>query len=163
MVVLPSPQAAYAQTLDKSVDYEDIPDEYIQETRKVYQECSGNHTRSMFFDCKCFSMKFLDERIYRGPVPSTQEIEFSLQKECRDATGAAGYEYNQCLRTAVSMEAGTDPEAMCACYANRFAKLIDFRAPVLQSRTIRPFKLQAKMECTNPALARRLYNSAGIN
>ena len=152
-----------AQEQRQGIDYENVPDKYIQETRKVYQECAGNHTRSMFFDCKCFSMEFLDERIYRGPVPSTQQIEFSLQKECRDATGAAGYEYSECLRGAANMAPGTDPEEMCACYANRFAKLIDFQAPVLQSRTIRPFKLQAKMECTNPALARKIFNSAGIN
>jgi hypothetical protein len=155
--------SALAQEAAQGTNYDDVPDKYIQEAQKVYRECTGAHTRRMFYDCKCYSMAFLDERIYRGPVPSQSTVESALQKDCRDATEAAGYEYSQCLNNINRMKPGTDPEKLCECYANRFAQLINFRAPTLQSRTIRPYKIQAKLECNDPVLASKLLNRAGVN
>ncbi len=146
----------------QEIDYDEVPDEYITEARQVYQKCLTSHSRNMYYDCKCFSMSYLEERISRGPIAHNSSIESAISGKCRDATEAAGYEYQQCLGSFEGMQPGTDPEKLCECYANRFVEIFEYVAPPIQSRNIRPLKIQARLECSDPALARKLYGRVGI-
>lgn len=141
----------------QAVDFSDVPDAYIKEAQKVYQTCTRHAVRPLYFDCKCFSMRFLEERMDKGNAPSTASLEFNLRNECRDSTGAAGQEYNNCLNSNSLMKPGTDPEAFCSCYGNTFSRLVDNAAPAIQSKSLNPFKVQARVTCNDPALANRLY------
>ena len=145
---------------DNNVDFDKIPDEYILESKSVFQRCKSNSSLYMYYDCKCRALSFLEQRIEKGPEYPKTSIEFALQKTCRDATEAAGAEYNSCLIRNGTMQPGTDPEKLCECYANRYVELIDLYAPMIQSRTLSPIKVQARIECENPALARKLFHTA---
>lgn len=146
---------------DNNVDFSKIPDEYIAESKVVYSRCKSNASLYRYYDCKCRALTFLEHRIKDGPEAPRSVLEFRIQKACRDATEAAGAEYQSCLRQYNSMQPGTDPEKLCECYANRYVELIDLYAPTIQSKTVVPLKVRARIECENPALARKMYSTAG--
>lgn len=141
-------------------DFSDMPDEYIEEVSEVYNSCQGNFTKRMYYDCECFAFEFLQKRLDAEPYESTDALVFELRYMCRDATEAAGQEYNSCLTKTNNMKPGTDPEAFCECYANNFAIMINNAIPTLQSRTISPYKIRAWVMCNDPRMARNLYGIA---
>ena len=131
----------------------------MREAKAAYNNCKGNINTRAYYDCKCLAFEHLLERIEAGPDLGSSTISFRIQDRCRDATEAAGVEYDSCLREYATLPPGTDPQAFCNCYANTFSKMIDARAPMLQSKTIVPLKVRARVTCSDPALARKLYNS----
>lgn len=141
----------------QNIDFSTVPKAYMKESRLVYKNCKANSTKRLYYDCQCLAFEFLQERIEAGPDASMSSIEFSLQGKCRDATEAAGFEYSECLKGYNMFPPGTDPEKFCACYANAFVQNIDEAAPILQSSTITPLKVRARVTCQNPTLARKLY------
>lgn len=134
----------------------EVPDAYIDEAMAYYDTCQQRNVMNQYYDCKCLSVKFLDQRVARGPHVNRDEIARSLQSECRDPVGAAGPAYNECLKTASTMKPGTDPEKMCACVGNTYAKMIARDKPVIDSRSMVRYKSMARVICESPETAQRL-------
>lgn len=142
-----------------NIDPTKLPDDYLQEYRKVLNDCRSTHIYNLYYDCGCYALRFLEKRVENGRGVPKQRIKSSLNEECRDATNAVGHEYNECLKTNTNMSAGTDPEELCACYANTYIRLVDSFKPRLQNRSLSQFKVRAKLQCKDPTAARRRYGN----
>ena len=126
---------------------DDVPDEYIQEAVAYYEECESSHKINNYYNCECHSLAFLDERIKLGSSAPVSEIQQNINRQCRDAIGAAGPTYNECLRKANRFKAGTDPEKYCACVANTYVENVNRLAPGISSSSIVNFKTNAYITC----------------
>jgi hypothetical protein len=147
---------ATAQTA-KPDPYADLPEEYIEEAEKFYNECQTNDNMSRYYNCECLASKFLDKRIMAGPEVLNDIIVQSITHECADAAGAAGQEYQSCLENAPMMPANIPIEEYCTCYANTYAKLYEKYSLGPSSNTFIKLQTEAHISCQNPDLAKRLY------
>jgi hypothetical protein len=133
-----------------------IPDEYLQESMAIHDECVRNAVMNENYECECLAAKFLDTRTERGPSETKEALLLDLQKECRKSTGASGKAYNNCIQSAGMMPPGTDPEALCSCVGNTYAKMLDRDKPVMTQESAIYYQTQARVICDNPDLARRM-------
>ncbi len=134
-----------------------VPDEYLAEATAYNDECEANYDMTQYYDCQCLSYEYLKERVKEGKYVDKSEITLAIARKCRDASLASGPVYVNCLKTANTMEPGTDPEKYCTCVANSYSKLMEREAPTISSRSMIRLKTQATVSCRNPALAKRLY------
>jgi hypothetical protein len=143
-----------------SSPYKDVPDEYLQEAEKVYQNCSASSKLNFYYNCECMGVSYLDKRIAAGPMQTPSAIMLSLSRECQDATNAAGYQYTQCLQSANLAPDKPDSmslEKYCTCVANTYAKLFETLKMQPNSKTFTELQTRASLMCSNPALARKMY------
>ena len=135
-------------TAPKAQDKMDkVPDEYIIESMQVYDDCEEDYNLNRYYNCECFSLAFLDERIKQGPTANGSSLHLAISDQCRDAIGAAGPVYQSCLAKANRFEPGTDPEKYCECVANTFVETVNGRAPKISSLTITNFQTHAYSTC----------------
>lgn len=150
---------APAQTPKSDPDpYMDLPDQYIQEAQRYYALCERTGTMRMYYDCKCLASTFLDKRIEMGPDTSDRAVAMAIAGKCADATKAAGYEYEECVKQGAVMPLNIPVEEYCACYANTFAKLYEkynYNGP--SARTFTHFQSQAYVTCNDPEAAKKLF------
>jgi len=149
--------SAHAQTPDPASalqapqdEMDEIPDEYIKEANAFYDECSAEHKLHSYYNCECLSLAYLDKRIELGPTETQSGILSKIQKQCRDAVGAAGPAYTACLRKANMFQPGTDPEKYCECVANTYVESLNQFAPQIRSRSIVRYQTYAYTVCNNP-------------
>jgi hypothetical protein len=153
----PAPVTAPSISKDKPAPKpRKIPDMYIQESMNVFDQCNSTLSMSQNFDCECFASKFLELRVATGPIGSTQALKMKLRRECRNSTKAAGVAYESCLRGTGQMPPGTDPEVLCSCVGNTYAKLLDQDKPIITQSSIIDYQTRAQMICNNPDTARSL-------
>jgi hypothetical protein len=81
----------------------------------------------------------------------------AIEKDCPDATEAAGYEYDQCIAHASMIPEGYTAEDYCACIASTYSKLYESNKTGPGSDTFIELKGAAVSMCENPALAPQLY------
>ncbi|MCB9982653.1 MAG: hypothetical protein H6861_03125 [Rhodospirillales bacterium] len=136
--------------MDPGDSMDDVPDEFIMEADAYFYECQSNKSLSQYHNCECLSLAYLDKRIEFGRFATKSEIMMAINKECRDAVGAAGQVYNECLAKAGRFKPGTDPEKYCECVANSYAKTINMAAPVISSRSMVRYQTYAYTACNNP-------------
>ncbi len=129
-------------------DMEEIPDEYIEEAQKFYDNCEADFNMNSNYDCQCLSVKYLDERIERGPDSAAGSVLLSIQKECPNTVGAAGFAYTECLRQGTMMSLYQPIEEYCECYANTFAKLYKNAKVTPGSQHFTALKTQTRLMCT---------------
>ncbi len=150
--------APAAQTKPEINPYADIPDEFIIEAREFYDMCNTTANMFQYYDCKCLATKFLDKRIEMGPDIGKDSITMAIERECPDASEAAGYEYGQCLGQASLLPKGTIPlEDYCMCFANTYARLYENMSAGPSSTTFINLKAQAYTMCQDPKLEKQLY------
>ncbi|MBX2833813.1 MAG: hypothetical protein KTR28_02470 [Micavibrio sp.] len=140
---------------DGTIDYSKVPEFTLNEAQEINQKCARDPTRQLYYDCDCFSLRFLEERLRQGLAVDSSYIELGLSSECQDFTEAVGHEYQECLNSNGYMMAGTDPEEMCACYANTFVKSLEQLRPQMNYKYLIPLKVKAKRACTDPKLRLR--------
>lgn len=145
-------QNSYAQEASSTSaaapdDMDKIPDEYIEEAHRYFNQCQSDYQMSQYLNCECSSVAFLDERIKRGPTMPYGEIILHISSQCRDAVGAAGQAYQTCIRKASRFKPGTDPEKFCECVANRYVKNINEFSTNIDSRTIVRYQGLAYIQC----------------
>jgi hypothetical protein len=153
----PAPVTAPSISKDKPVPKpRKIPEMYIQESMNVFDQCNSTLSMSENYDCECLASKFMELRMETGPQGSTQALLMNLRQDCRNSTKAAGVAYENCLRGVGEMLPGTDPEILCSCVGNTYAKLLDRDKPIITQATIIDYQTRAQMLCKNPDTARSL-------
>jgi len=143
-------------------DLSDIPDEFIIEASDFAEECRNDHTMPMYYDCRCLSVAYLDERIRRGPESGADSIRRTITKQCKDASGIAGQIYEHCLTDFVNAPKHLDPEEYCSCYGNTYAKYYEGFDGLATARVNISIKARAKTVCADPAAARRVYGRGAV-
>ena len=150
--------APAAQQKPAANPYADIPEAYIQEAGDYYKRCAATANMYQYYDCKCLATKYLDIRMKTSADYPRDMILASLQKECFDASEAAGYEYEQCIAHKNLMPAGNIPiEDYCTCMATTYAKLFENSGISASSNTFVHLRAEAITMCQNPELEQQLY------
>ncbi len=138
--------------------YFDMPEQYIQEAQKYHTLCERTGSMWMYYDCKCLASTFLDKRIAMGPKVSPTAIASAIAGQCADASKAAGYEYQECVKNGVMMPINIPVEEYCSCYANTYAKLYEkYNRDGPSARTFVHFQTQAYISCSDPEAAKKLF------
>jgi len=127
-----------------------VPDEYIEEAMAFYDVCAGDNVQNEYYNCECLSLAYLDERKKQGRLGTASSIRSAIINECRDAVGAAGSVYTNCLARANGFEPGTDPEKYCECVANTYVETLNKTTPRVNSTTIVSYQTMAYAACSNP-------------
>jgi len=108
-------------------DYSDIPPEALAEMQKFYEDCEDDKMLSAHYECKCWSTRFLEERIKTGPIKPRISVMLGITDECFNIPGAAGYALKRCEATGMMHYDGKmSPEEYCQCVANNYAIQLDF-------------------------------------
>ncbi len=103
-------------------DYSDIPEEALQEMQKFNQSCGEDLILSRHYNCDCWSARFLEERIRRGPAVSEVQVMLDISGECFNIPGAAGYAHAKCEKSgSATYDGGMSPDEYCQCIANNYA------------------------------------------
>jgi hypothetical protein len=103
-------------------NYSDIPPEALDEMQQFYEDCQANHMLSSHYECKCWSTRFLEERIRMGPIKPALSVSLSIANECFNIPGAAGYALKKCQGYGTATyDGGMSPEEYCQCIANNYA------------------------------------------
>jgi hypothetical protein len=139
------------QTNTPRNNYADIPDEYIEEAIAFGESCKTDENLRQYHDCECLAVKYLDERIKRGPRAHSSSLMLAIEEQCPDATEAAGIRYEQCIQNELNMPQDIPIESFCTCYANTFAELFEAGKYEPGSDTTIRLQTTAMIECNNPA------------
>lgn len=108
-------------------DYSEIPPEALAEMQQFYEDCEDDHILSKHYECKCWSARFLEERIRMGPITPRLNVSLSIADECFNIPGAAGYALKKCERYgSFTYDGGMSPDEYCQCVANNYAIQLDF-------------------------------------
>lgn len=128
-------------------NYEDIPDEYLDEAQRFGEYCKKEINLRQWHDCECLAVKYLDHRIKVGPEAHSSVIMLAIEEQCPDATEAAGVRYQQCIGDALLMPENIPIEQFCTCYANTFARLFEAGQYEPGSGTSIKLQVKARLEC----------------
>jgi hypothetical protein len=102
----------------------DMQQELMDEMETVRTECQQNSVISVYQDCDCRAVKFLDARLAAGPEPSTNQLAYQVSMECPNKPAIAGHEYKSCLQNFKHLinDSPQDLEKFCKCTANSVAQ-----------------------------------------
>lgn len=129
--------------------YDEIPEEVIEEAEQIEQRCTDSSTMSVYYDCECWAMRFLEQRLIRGPEVSQNSVMMDIGTECPNTPAIAGYAYNTCIHQGIStFPSGQDPEEYCECVGNSYAKLYERSGQTLTSSLIVKMKTISALSCT---------------
>lgn len=137
---------------------DEIPDEFLIEAENYAIECSRNSQMNLYYNCECMGGAYLDERIRRGPNVAASSIRLALGSgtKCKDASGIAGQQYENCFNMPVELPDDTSPQEYCECYANEFAKEFESTGGAFDSKQNVRLMRRARITCGNQDLKRRL-------
>lgn len=155
----PAVPAEPAEATPPRTNYEDVPDEYLDEAQRFGEYCKNEINLRQWHDCECMAVKYLDQRIKLGPKAHNSTIILSLEEACPDATEATGVRYQQCIGNALLMTTDIPIEDYCTCYANTFGRLYEAGSFEPGSGTSIRLQTQAMVECNdvdNPAYQEKI-------
>jgi len=92
----------------------------LQEMNQVFADCQNNMYESGAQDCRCYSVKYLEQRILLGPKVPADEIAVKLDGSCANLPAIAGDFYKNCM--AFNEGLLNDAGSYCTCFGNRVAK-----------------------------------------
>jgi hypothetical protein len=100
----------------------------------------------------------MDARLAAGPDEDPSTLMMTISRSCRDATFAAGKQYETCLNTPPPLGI-KDQESYCQCVGNQFAKMWQKSGDSPSAFLSVDIQTRAMMSCSDPDLARRLYGN----
>ncbi len=95
----------------------EIQQDLLKEADVIFDYCRTNFTLSNFYDCSCYALSMLDQRIDKGPdvpyVEITQEGKF---QQCVSSPLIAGFAYKRCENIIMMRQISDETlEAICSC------------------------------------------------
>lgn len=131
--------------------------EAIKEMEQVYQECQSDGTLASHFDCKCWSNRFLEERLKAGPKKPAYNIKSDISNQCFNIPGAAEYALIKCDGNGKSSydfgyneESGMSFEEFCQCVSNNYAIQLDNHEDRFTRQTSNKFLTSSHLRCQIP-------------
>tara|TARA_B100000780_G_scaffold271026_1_gene231503 strand:+ start:5989 stop:6642 length:654 start_codon:yes stop_codon:yes gene_type:complete len=132
--------------------YSDIPPEALNEMQDFYKTCQNNYIQSLHYDCKCWSARFLEERIRIGPNAPKIKVITTITDECFNIPGAAGFALETCQKFGdATYDGGMGPEEYCQCIANNYAlEFKQTRGTPLTTNRSNSMMTSAILRCKTP-------------
>lgn len=129
--------------------FEDIPEEVIAEAEAMEVFCEGNSKMATYYECECWAMRFLEQRLVRGPNVAQTEVMLDIQGQCPNTPAIAGSVYQSCIQQGDDLfPQGQDPEEYCSCVGNSYARLFERAPRRINSRYAVQLKTIATLSCT---------------
>jgi hypothetical protein len=129
--------------------YSEIPEEAIVEAEAFQQACEADSTLSTYYECECWAMRFLEQRIIRGPEVDATAVMLDIQADCPNTPAIAGMAYNTCIGQGVDFFPDKhDPEEYCSCVGNAYAKLYARSGRSIDTRLMVQLRTIASLSCT---------------
>ena len=108
------------ERLSEIIPPEDIPLEFLEEMEEINSRCENDGFDNQHRDCRCYAMRFLDERLRYNHVEQNV-IHDIISNECYDAARMAGHYLAVCMTGTAQLET-SNVEGLCQCFANRVAR-----------------------------------------
>lgn len=131
--------------------------EAIKEMEQVYQECQSDGTLASHFDCKCWSNRFLEERLKAGPKVPAYNIKSGISNQCFNIPGAAEYALIKCdgygkssYDLGYNEESGMSFEDFCQCVSNNYAIQFDSHEDRFTRQVSNSFLTSSLLRCQIP-------------
>ncbi|HRQ61550.1 MAG TPA: hypothetical protein PLO23_08595 [Alphaproteobacteria bacterium] len=130
-------------------NYKDIPEEAIEEAVQVSVDCKAEQMMAVYYDCDCYGMRFLEQRLIRGPLVGQDTVKQDIGTECPNLPAIAGSAYQACIgRGLGSFPKKQDPEEYCSCVGNAYAKLYERSGRMIDMRLKIKMETIAALSCT---------------
>ena len=129
---------------------DDVPDEYIEEAYQFGERCKQDTQMRQYKDCECMAAKYLDRRIAGREKIDSASILMSLERDCVDATEAAGVHFDKCMANGVMTPTDIPIEDYCTCFANTYVELFEAIRPEPGSGAFIKLQTRASMTCREP-------------
>ncbi len=102
----------------------EVQKDLMGEGNQAYQNCKNNVMLSNFYDCSCFALNYVNERIKRGPQdPYSKIVSTGDFKNCAFAPAIAGYSYKRCYNVLYLKTIGDKKmDNICTCTGKTLAK-----------------------------------------
>ena len=151
------PSAAYAQEVIKDTVYfmkddnEFSPEEMDEEAQYMYDKCTTNSIRSVYFDCGCLAGAFRQAREKQGAYLPQEIIMNSLitdnERGCTNSVAIAGEAYEKCMVNAkIFRDREKNNKQYCECVARTTAKNFK-KKPFLSSDNLTNVAVDAALSC----------------
>lgn len=129
--------------------FDEIPQEVIAEAEQIKGICQAHHRMSIYYECECWAMRFLEQRLVRGPDMDARIVMLDIQAECPNMPAIAGYAYQSCISQGIDFfPKDQDPEEYCGCIGNSYAKLYARSGRRISSRLAIQLRTIAALSCT---------------
>jgi hypothetical protein len=101
-----------------------VQERLMADAAQAKDYCEHNVLLGSFYDCSCFSLEIVNDRIKKGPDGALMDImENGQYKECVSMPKIAGYGLNRCDRTLTTMSVTTGQlNDICDCAARMLAR-----------------------------------------
>ncbi len=136
--------------------FDNVPDAFFREADNFRAECYGDVVRGWYYNCECLAYEYLEARIKNPKVPKSS-ITLIISNKCVDASGAAGFQFDQCINSRAPKDRSKESEEYCTCFANTFARLFEQSGAAPSTSLYGYLQSQAMIACHDPSLARQLY------
>lgn len=130
----------------------EIQDEILAESEMVQQNCERDANYAFFHDCECIAIRFIQERLERGPEAHWLNIRNGIRSQCVNVPGIAGHSFDYCMNTLGPLSSGTrnlpddQLEEHCRCFARTMARNYD-SAPNPNYRYISHMRVNSMRQC----------------
>lgn len=100
---------------------DDLQDLLLKEVEKVYNDCAAKGLYSRLHDCRCISVRFMDQRLRAGPDFNRNRLLDKIGAKCPNPAETAGYAYTECMGVQ-SHSRYENKEEYCECFGNNVAR-----------------------------------------
>lgn len=103
---------------------EGVQESLMADAAHAKNYCENNTLLMSFYDCSCYSLEIVNERIKKGPdVAFIYLIEAGQYKECIDMGQVAGYGLNRCTQTLTTLNVTSGQlNDICECAGRVLAR-----------------------------------------
>lgn len=101
-----------------------MQEELLAEVDTARALCMQHPIFSIYQDCECIGVKFLDARLVIGPEQSLNNVLNIVSRQCTNTPAIAGYQHKLCMER-MGVYVFLKPEDMeefCACIGNQVAE-----------------------------------------
>ena len=104
---------------------EEVQKDLMDEAAYIKGYCEMNAFLNSYYDCSCFSLRIIGDRIAKGPkVPIFSLIQDGRYGKCVDDSKAAGIAYQQCMAIMTAMPINTQQlNDTCECTGRTMASV----------------------------------------
>lgn len=129
-------------------NYSDIPEEAIIEAEAFEKACAANINLSTYYDCECWSMRFLETRLELGPLTQPEVVMMRIGAECPNTPAIAGSGYDSCIAQGIDFfPKKQDPEEYCSCVGNAYAKLFERSGQAIDTQLMVQLRTISSLSC----------------
>ena len=128
----------------------------LKEAEVAGEDCADNMVLSVYQDCTCRAVKFVEARLVEGPDISINTLQNKISTSCPNPKAITAHQARQCVEL-MNAAASYDPDELntfCGCLGETVARMYTDE-PSNNSRYFTELYTEAGTECGRDVLRRR--------